>query len=366
MNNNSGNVKKEITFILGGLTAGGAERVATILMKIWVEQGNQVNLITKKSEKKDFYDIPVSVNRICLGGEGESSNKWIGFMKNAWYVKKLRRTLKTLNSDVVISFLTRQNIYAILATRGTGIPVIISERNDTTRQKQDWPWGKLREKLYKFADVVTANTEIALEGMKPYVSSEKLLVVPNPVEIPKVYAKPGRSKKIICVGRLEKVKNHDVVINAFHKSGLYSNGWSLNFFGEGSLKEILIKQVADIGLEDHVYFHGLVKDIGHHYQKGAMLVLASDYEGTPNALLEAMSYGLPGIISDVLTGALTLIEPGKNGLVFKKGDVSHLSNHMLKIAENPENTQKMGELARESVKKYSPDYVIEQWNALLN
>jgi len=365
LKNFSGEKKKEITFILGGLTAGGAERVASSLIKLWINQGNKVNLITKKSRDRDFYEIPESVNRICLGGEGASRNKWIGLLKNVWYVIRLRKTLKTMNSDVLISFLTRQNIYAILASIGFQSRVIISERNDTTRQKQDWPWGKLREKIYKYADLVTANSEVALKGMKPYVEENKLVLVPNPVFIPQERAKPSHSKHIISVGRLEKVKNHNIVIEAFFKSGLYNKGWILDIFGIGPLEANLKQQVLDLNLDENVKFHGLVKNLGEHYQKSAMLILASDYEGTPNALLEAMSYGIPGIVSNELPGALKIIEHKKNGLVFNKGDTNQLSEQIKYLAEPPSKTNAIGKLARESVKKFSSDVVIQQWNALL-
>lgn len=365
MKNLSGKGKKEITFILGGLTAGGAERVASSLITLWIRQGKKVNLITKKSTDKDFYEVPESVKRICLGGEGASKNKWIGLFKNFWYIIRLRKTLHSLKSDVVISFLTRQNIYAILASIGLQPRVIISERNDTTRQKQDWPWGKLREKVYRYADVVTANSEVALNGMKSYVDENKLVLVSNPVFIPQKKARPSRSTRIISVGRLEKVKNHNMAIDAFYKSGLHKEGWFLDIFGTGPLKSNLKQQVFDLNLDKSVKFHGLIKNIGEHYRKSSMLILASDYEGTPNVLLEAMSYGIPGIVSNALPGALKMIKHNQNGLVFNKGDIKKLSELIILLAKNPSKTNAMGNVARESVKKYSPDKVIKEWNALL-
>src|SRR5690625_6721853 len=93
---------------------------------------------------------------------------------------RLRKNNKSPNSHIVISFLTKTNIHTLLALKGSRARIIISERNDTTRQDYPWPWHQLRKLLYKNATFVTANSEIALDGMKSYVPHEKLKVLPNP------------------------------------------------------------------------------------------------------------------------------------------------------------------------------------------
>lgn len=356
--------KANITFILGSLTAGGAEKVASFLIDSLQNAGCKVSLVSRRGSEADFFTIPDSINRIVLGGEGESGNKLVGLMKNVLYVARLRKALKRTNPDVVISFLTRPNIYTILATRFMNCRVVISERNDTTRQTHDWPWGRLRRKLYSYADVITANSQIALDGMAEYVPGEKMVLIPNPVEVPQGRAVFDQSKRILNVGRLEKVKNQRLIIDAFGKTKLHETGWSLDFLGEGSDVEPLEVYKNQTEFSDHITFHGLVKNIETWYQNAALFVLASDYEGTPNALLEAMASGLPSIVSDSLPGAVELIGT-ECGLVFRHGSVEDLSQKIALLSDSPELRKTMGEKARKRVEEFSPDRVFQLWSRIL-
>jgi GalNAc-alpha-(1->4)-GalNAc-alpha-(1->3)-diNAcBac-PP-undecaprenol alpha-1,4-N-acetyl-D-galactosaminyltransferase len=354
-----------ITFVLGSLTAGGAEKVASFLMNSLHKQGHKISLISRIGAEEDFFPVPESVKRIVLGGEGESANKWLGLLKNVFYVSRLRKALKSTRPDVVISFLTRPNIYTILASRFLECSVIVSERNDTKRQKHGWPWHKLRKRLYKYADVVTANSQAALDGMVDYVTDDKLVFIPNPVIIPGKIAKPDQSKVILNVGRLEKVKNQQVIMDAFGLSDIYKQGWRLEFLGDGSERKNLLQYKNELHLGDNIHFAGLVKNIQDYYSKAGIFILASDFEGTPNALLEAMAQGLPSIVSDSLPGAVDLIGDDC-GLVFRHGSSEDLSAKMSALINSAELRKEMGINARKKVGKFSPDSVFCIWNDIIN
>lgn len=358
---------KSVVFVLGGLVSGGAERVASHLINYWYHQGIDVTLIIGHDQSEDFYSIPEDINRIVVSNGSPSSNKIIALLKNIPIVWNIRKALKKTEAQTVISFLTRANIYTILAAAGLKKSVIISERNDTTREEHPWPWPQLRRMLYNYADVVTANSRIALSGMKEYVHGDKLSIVPNPVYLPEKKAVPSSSKTIINVGRLVPQKAQHLLIEALalvEKSR--RKEWMLNIYGVGEEEENLKRITKEKGLTDIVNFRGLVNDIERVYRGAGIFILSSKYEGTPNVLLEAMSYGLPCIISDSLAGALELIENDNNGLVFKSGDAKDLAEKLISLIENPEKRDQLGIQARKQVKNFSPENVMPVWENIIN
>lgn len=360
------NSNKSLVFVLGGLNYGGAERVASHLLNYWEKNGWDITLICRRGPENDFYSIPENLRRINLGGEGPSANKVVALLKNVPYVWQLRKALKKTDSPFVISFLTKTNIHTILACIGLKKKLIISERNDTTRQNYPRPWPLLRRVLYRFADIVTANSTIAVDGMKGYVPEKKLTVIPNPVYIPNEKATPEQSTVILNVGRLVPQKAQHLVIEAFSvmDRSMIEN-WCFEILGDGGEEKKLADLAKELHVSEYVKFHGLVNNPHSYYLNAGIFVLPSKYEGTPNALLEAMSYGLPCIVSDSLPGALEIINDGKNGFVFSFGNTEELAQKIECLIKSPQTRKKMGVQAREDVKKFSPENVMPLWNKLI-
>jgi glycosyltransferase involved in cell wall biosynthesis len=356
---------KSITFILGGLTGGGAERVAVHLMNLWVEKGYRVSLVSMRDETKDAFSLSEKIDRVVLGGEGESSNKFIGLIKNIFYVLKLRNAIKDRNTDFVISFLTRANIYAILACIGLQNKVIVSERNDISRQPLRWPWPFLRSWLYKYADIVTANSKASVQSLEVYIPTSKLSYIPNPVIIPSRCATPENSSTILNVARLSGHKRQLDIIEALSQFKESNSEWTLNILGEGDERKRLLKAIEEKDLEGRVFLPGFVEEISKYYASAAIFVMPSQYEGTPNALLEAMSYAIPAIVSDSLPGAMELIENHKTGLIYKSGNVEDLADNLNLLMSNSNLRKSLGKAAREHVKRYSPENVLAIWDELL-
>ena len=356
---------KSIVFVLAALPSGGAERVASTLINHCHQLGWKITLIIGHGKERDFYQLPEDIDRIIIPAGSPSGSKIVALCKNIPYLVKLRRALKSVESSTVLSFLTRTNIHTLLASLGLKKRVIISERNDTTREEHPWPWPLLRKWFYNSADMVTANSEIAVEGMRDYVQNKKLVIVPNPVLLPADQAKPSRSKLLLNVGRLVPQKAQHLLIEAFsiiRSRGI--EGWGLQILGEGEEREHLENLIIDYGLQDEVQLCGVVENIGVKYENAGIFVLPSLYEGTPNALLEAMAYGLPCVVSDSQLGSLKLVNHPENGLVFASGDAKDLAEKLGYLMKDEGLRERAGVNARKTVEPYSIEEIHKVWEKI--
>jgi glycosyltransferase involved in cell wall biosynthesis len=176
--------------------------------------------------------------------------------------------------------------------------------------------------LYKKADGFVFQTEDAAKYFEGIIKCDSK-IIPNPIN-PKFIKEPykgEREKNIVTVGRLESQKNQKMLIEAFGKIESKYPEYSLLIYGDGSKKEELQDLIKEKGLENKVILKGKIDDVENVIDKAKMFVLSSDYEGMPNALMEAMALGLPCISTDCPCGGPRyLMENGKSGLLVPVGN----------------------------------------------
>ena len=112
---------------------------------------------------------------------------------------------------------------------------------------------------------------------------------------------PVRGEIVTC-GRLVEQKNHALLIDAFSEVLKKYPFVTLKIYGEGALREKLQHQINDLGLEKKAFLMGATSDVEKVLQTADLFVLSSDYEGMPNALMEAMAAGVPCISTDCPCG----------------------------------------------------------------
>lgn len=355
-----------IAFVLdGGFVNGGAERVAARLLDYWAQEGRHVDVITKYGPAIDFYPIPASVNRIVIGDAPPTTNPLLNLVRMVRNLWRLRQAIRNSQAQVVISFLTIPNLRTILAATGLGKRIVVSERNDVSRQNHPWPVTLLRRLLYRYANAVTANSNIAVASLAALVPAAKLAYVPNPVEFPARPAAPETSCTILNVARLTPQKAQSLLIQAFAGIATPGNGWRLEIVGAGPERAKLEQLLAEYDLDASVTLCGQAPDPSPYYLAAGIFVLPSLYEGTPNALLEAMAHGLPAVVADTLPGALEHIEDGVTGLVFRGGDKADLAAKLTTLMNNPDQRAQLGRAARARMQRLTPEYVLQQWDAVL-
>lgn len=392
----------DLILVCNSLDAGGIERVVSTLANEWSRRGRRVCVITLHDRRR-FYELDPAVHHVVVDRaglnraadllrwvaarlDGGGPPKWwlLGGLAAALYrvsCKRLytnyhalvyafesvllRRALGRVESPLVVALGAPVNIVALRACAGLGRRLVISERSDPKRLTR---YKQMARRLYNRADLVTANTRGALRDLGEYVDEGKLAFVPNPLAFSdggNGHAARARVPFILNVGRLVADKAHDVLLEAFAQLGDEFRAWRLALVGGGRLEADLRVRASGLGLEGRVEWHGVVRDPYVFYRAAAIFALPSRVEGTPNALLEAMSCGLPVVVSDGAPGPLELVEDGVTGLVVPVNDAAALAQALRRLARDRELRRRLGEAARERVSEYDLPRALAAWETAL-
>ena len=282
-----------------------------------------------------------------------------------WRVRTLRRVFVRTKPDVVFSMLGATNIITVAASADLPHRTIISERNDPSKQRLEPPWQDLRPVLYSEASAVSANSRGALASMSAYCPEEKLHHTPNPLMLSERVDTCERSNAVLFLGRLVHQKAPDVLIDAFARFARAMPNWTLHIAGDGPMAEELHARAHALGLKESVMFHGTVADPTPLFTDCRMFVLPSRFEGTPNALMEAMAYRMPCIVSDASPGPLRLIEDGSTGVVVEADSVDALAQAMEKLSRDERLQHELGKAAFDRVQVFGIAHVGPVWDQIL-
>ena len=358
--------RHDVALVISDLGAGGAQRVLTMLSRHWADTGVRICLITLSTLDTDFFAPDRRLTRTSLAGLQDSHSLFTAIGHNIGRLVRLRRAIRRSGAGVVVSFVGVTNILTLLATTGLRLKVVISERNDPSRQSLGRPWDWLRRWTYPRASIVTANSRTAIQALRAYVPARKLAMVPNPVSVPAAGTSPGdRAPLILAVGSLSGQKAHDVLVNAFARVTKGCPEWRLSILGDGEERGALERLIAAHGLHGKAALPGRVRDVAPHYLEASVFAMPSRFEGMPNALLEAMSFGLPVVVSDACEGTFDLIEDGVSGLIVPAEDPVALANAIIRLVTDPDLRDRLGREAKRRIGQLDVDGALTIWDELL-
>lgn len=346
----------KISFVIGEMRRGGAERVISVLANNYAQHGWNVDIITLFGDNSEYkLDNRIKIRFISSNVDSnnyyKSSLSWIPQIRN--YVIKEK-------PDYIVPFITRIGLLTIISTLGLNCSIIVSERNDPKHDRRSLLIRILTNLLFPRAYKVVFQTLRVQSYYSKRIRSNSV-VIENPISVSVKAGIP--SKRIISAGRLQPQKNQKLLINAFSDFIKIQSDYSLTIYGEGPLRKDLEKLILDLGLQNKVFLPGNINDLHQQYIDADMFVLSSDYEGMSNALMEAMMIGLP-CVSTKCAGSDEIIQDHLNGLLVDVKDQESLCEAMLEIATNRELNNRLREKAIETSHRFSHDSIFEKWNEI--
>lgn len=353
---------KKIMFYINAIHDGGAERVMVNLAKYFSENGYDTTLVTSFRDTWE-YPLAPTVRRLTLE---ETEIKQSRIKRNISRIKKLRNLCKSEKPDILVSFMEEPNFRAILATRGLPVKTLVSVRNDPIKEyagKLGWFVGKV---LLPMADGCVFQTGDAQKWF-PKRLQKKSKIIYNAVkeDFYNVNRTPVRGEIVTC-GRLTEQKNHAMLINAFAEVQKKYPFATLKIYGDGNLKDKLQKQIDDLGLSSTAHLMGATSDVTRALQAADLFVLSSDYEGMPNALMEAMAAGVPCISTDCPCGGPRELLSDNESWLSNIGDEEKLVAHITELFVNHLNKEKNSYSMRKLAEKFAPEKIMDEWRCYLD
>lgn len=322
---------KSICIVTRNMMGGGAERVLSELISYMIsEKEIQVDLFLI-NKSPIHYSLPESC-RIHEIGKLSDQPVRDKFMR----YHKVRKEIRKISPDVVLSMPEEIGIYVLLTMLGSGIPVVVSERNNPKVMPDKKITRMLRTLLYPFANGIIFQTQGAASFFPEYLR-KKSAILPNPVEVNKLPDPilDHREKIVMSVGRFFPQKNFPLLIDAFAIFQKSFPDYKLLIYGEGPLKDEVETYASERLASSSFEFPGKTDKVLSELNRAGLFVLSSDFEGVPNALIEAMCMGVPCVSTDCEPGGpASLIRDGINGYLVPTGNAEKMADKMKVLAQD--------------------------------
>lgn len=344
---------------------GGAEKMLVFVANSLADAGKEVTFLTYR-ENSNHQELNNLVKREHIQLESGGGNILTGIKT----ISRLHKYIKKGEFDLAIAFLTPSQLRLVPACWNTKTKVLVSQRADPFVKKKSI-MGKIIKRINDLvfcnANLFVFQTEIAKSYYPARVQSNSC-VIPNPVKpLMRTIERTSQTieKRIVSVARLElKQKRQDLIIDAFNRLSIEYPDYQLEFYGTGEDLE-MISRLAEGN--ECIKLCGLTRDVAGVLQNATMFVLASDYEGIPNALMEAMSIGVPCVSTNCSPGgAALLIDNSVNGLLVQRNNPEKLYDAMKYLIEHPESAEQMALKAKLICESFSEREIAKKWISFIS
>lgn len=350
----------KICFAIHCIGHGGAERVVSILCSRFAEKGYDVHLICNHQREWE-YPISPLVTRHIIGEDVSCIRPVASYQR----ISRMRRICKREEFDVLIAFMS-MNEYSVFATYGMRTKNVIS-----TRLAPEVLYNTFFKRTFARLLLSTASgavfQTVAAQKWFPARLQQKSIVIFNPIasEFYDVPREPIEGR-IVATGRLVRQKNYPLMLEAFAFVA-QSHGVKLVICGKGEELDDLKARTDRLGISDIVTFCGQCDDVPSALSKADIYLLTSDYEGLPNALMEAMAVGVPCVATDCLGGGSRLLMgDSERGMLVPRGESRKIAEAIISLLDNPELKLKLASSAKEFAGCFSVDSCFQEWERYIN
>lgn len=381
-----------MTLVISTLRGGGAERVISNMANYWAVKGWSVTILTiAHGHESPYYKLHPQVvhrdmrfyrsarhpipNAGALRALKEifddcSAVERRTLISELNLISALRNALIETRPQCVISFINLTNIRVLLATRGLGLPVIVSERDDPYRDPIPEGAEQLRRRLYAMATYLVAQTAEAADYFAAE-AADRRRVIPNPVLQPELLQRvngasaPKAGRILVGMGRLVQEKGFTLLLNAFSRVADKHQSWSLQIWGEGPQRQALERISRDLNLSERVRLPGFTRRPFEVLSRADLFAMSSLIEGFPNALCEAMACGLPVVSFNCSSAIREIIRDGVDGLIVRANDTTALASALDGLMANEEERRRLAGKALEVTERFGLNKTMAKWEQLV-
>lgn len=382
----------KLLYIIGNIiNRAGVERIMTQKINYLAGTDCDVSLVTTDQMKQPFsFFISKKVHYTSVDVPIPSRTnypftKWLYlFYKSRFvYTKALNRVIKDCHPDIIICTTYSFDVLDLLTKicNQNDIRLVIEShiqlKNVFMKSRLAYHpllslYGTFHDRyilnyIRKAAMLVCLTNEDMKSWKQLHVNNA--CVIPNMITIQPPESIDYSTKRVIAIGRYSDQKGFDMLIKAWGLLSPKYTDWHLFIFGNENrvpYEEMAQKEKC----HDTCHCMPVTEDIATEYGKSSIFVMSSRYEGMPLALIEAMSSGLACVSYNCPNGPSDIINDGVDGLLARNGDIDDLATKIENLMCDESLRKKMGVAAKQNIKRYSPDAIMQQnlmlYNRILN
>lgn len=356
------NSKLKVAIVSNSLAIGGAERFASLLGKMLEDDTVEVHTIIIN----DVVDYDFDGTLYNLGKASKSKFSFVrkiekGFLLYQYFKKN---DIQLIIDNRPRNHFLREFIAMIIYGKRKKWFVIHSFN---LRNYVPWP-EFLSKKIYQKADhLICVSKAIETLVIEKFKFSNTVTIY-NPYQISKIVSNEisASEKFILFFGRFdEKVKNFNLMLDAFFSSEIYHFGYSLYLMGEGPDESFIHGKIKELQLEKFVKIIPFKKNPFEYVSKARFTILTSHYEGFPMSLIESLAIGTPVVAVDCKSGPNEIIISGFNGLLVDNYHNKALAEAVKRMVHEEDLYQICKKNAVESVSHLTLESISAQWKNLL-
>jgi glycosyltransferase involved in cell wall biosynthesis len=366
---------RRIALLLPSLDAGGVARSLLELAEGFAKAGYAVDLLPCRARGAHAGRIPTGVRLVELQPAGTlvSRLRLLRLDPGGWrvlarpallafkpaftqrYLQDLVRYLRAARPAALLAANTPANLLAVWARQQAGVPtrIVISERTQLSLQagrSRRWRWrhvGPLVARVYPHADAITAVSDGVADDLAGLAGLPRSAIrtLYNPVVRPELLQRArqppphpwladGAAPVVVAAGRLKPQKNFPLLLRAFARLRQQRPA-RLLILGEGKQRQELEALARELRIADDVALPGYEPNPYAAFARAALFVLSSDWEGLPNALVEALACGCPVVATDCPSGPAEILAGGRYGELVPVGDAERLAAAMARTLDHP-------------------------------
>lgn len=357
----------KLLYITNGINgSGGLERVLSIKASYFAEVlGYEVHILGLNNTTSNlFYEFSTKITYHDIIVTGNPINYL------TQYINGIKNTIKKVSPDVILVCDDGLKAFFLPTFLGKSRPIIYERHvSKSIEIRKDAGFLKsivvqLKIKLMDFLAPTFSKFVVLTQQNTNEWKTNNLVVISNPLSFYPQESSSLTNKKVIAVGKQSYQKGYDLLLKAWQIVNQINPNWQLEIYGKLDQNQGLEQLANELKIQNSVQFFPPEKNIQQKYLESSIYVMSSRFEGFGMVLIEAMACGVPCVSFDCKYGPSDIIKNNEDGFVVENGNTNQLAEKLLFLIENEVERKIMGTRAKENVKRYLPENVLQQWNEL--